>query len=95
MLFVPMLGLLGIAIAMIRRSAQTSPDSPTEDPATQLLRWAVGLLSRRRAEWGRAMLGEMDHLDGSVRRLRFALGCVGAALVLPPRGGGPRRELGR
>ena len=52
----------------------------------RLLRWAVGLLSAQRDEWGQAMLGELDHLDGRVRRWRFALGCVGAALVLPPWG---------
>jgi hypothetical protein len=32
------------------------------------------------------MLGELDHLDGRLRRMRFALGCVAGALVLPPWG---------
>jgi hypothetical protein len=87
--FIPMLGLMGVGIAMIRRYAQAPPDSLPEDMATRLLRWAVGLLSPRRAEWGQAMLGELDHLDGRTRRLRFALGCVGAVLVLPPWDGLP------
>jgi hypothetical protein len=32
------------------------------------------------------MIGELDRLDGRARRWRFALGCVGAAVVLPPWG---------
>jgi hypothetical protein len=83
-IFVPMLGLLGVAIAMMRRHA--SLDRPAQDMAARVLRWGVGLLSARRAEWGRAMLGELDHIDGRTRRLRFALGCVIGALLLPPWG---------
>ncbi len=88
--FLPMLGLMGIGIALIRRYAKAPVAS--EDMATRLLRWAVGLLAAERAEWGQAMLGELDHIDGRIRRWRFALGCVGAALVLPHRGA--RAELG-
>ena len=84
--FVPMLGLLGILIALYRRNPQRFLNGPTEDAPLRLLRWAVGLLSPQRAEWGQAMLGELDHIDGRIRRMRFALGCVGAALVLPPWG---------
>ncbi|HKT04623.1 MAG TPA: hypothetical protein VJT31_34335, partial [Rugosimonospora sp.] len=84
--FVPMLGLMGIGIAMLRRYTRAPAASPSEDLASGLLRWAVGLLSARRAEWGQAMLGELGHLDGRIRRLRFALGCVVAALLLPPWG---------
>src|SRR4051794_21298806 len=84
--FVPMLGLLGIAIAMIRRLSKMTAEDLSEDVASRLLRWAISLLSRQRAEWGQAMLGELDHIEGPLRRLRFALGCVGAALVLPPWG---------
>ena len=84
--FVPMLGLLGIMIALYRRNPQRFLSGPTEDAPLRLLRWAVGLLSPQRLEWGQAMLGELDHVDGRIRRTRFALGCVGAALVLPPWG---------
>jgi hypothetical protein len=84
--FVPMLGLLGIGIALYRRNPRRFLDGPTEDAPLRLMRWAVGLLSPERHEWGQAMLGELDHLDGRIRRMRFALGCVGAALVLPPWG---------
>jgi hypothetical protein len=86
LLFVPMLGLLGIMIALYRGNPQRFLDGPTEDAPLRLMRWAVGMLSPQRAEWGQAMLGELDHLDGRIRRMRFALGCVGAALVLPPWG---------
>jgi hypothetical protein len=85
--FVPMLGLIGIGIAMIRRTARVSVDGGRpEDAAGRLLHWAVGLLSEQRAEWGQAMVGELDHIDGRSKRLRFAFGCVTAALLLPPWG---------
>jgi hypothetical protein len=84
--FVPMLGLLGIGIALYRRNAQRFLDGPTEDAPLRLTRWAVGLLSPQRVEWGQAMLCELGHLEGRIRRMRFAIGCVVAALVLPPWG---------
>ncbi len=86
LLFILMMCLLGIGIAMFRRSPQAFLDGPSEDMPTWLLRWAVGLLSAQRAEWGQAMLGELGHLDGRIRRLRFTLGCVIALLLLPPWG---------
>src|SRR6266702_5614807 len=84
--FILMMCLLGIGIAMFRRSPQAFLDGPSEDMPTRLLRWAAGLLSAQRAEWGQAMLGELDHLDGRGPRWRFAAGCAGAALLLPPWG---------
>ena len=86
LMFVLMMCLLGIGIALFRRSPEAFLDGPSEDMPTRLLRWAAGLLSAQRAEWGQAMLGELDHLDGRIRRWRFALGCVIAALLLPPWG---------
>ena len=77
---------IGVAIALYRRNPRRFLDGPTEDASARLVRWAVSLLSPQRAEWGQAMLGELAHLDGRVRRMRFALGCTGAALVLPPWG---------
>ena len=32
------------------------------------------------------MIGELDHIEGRGHRWRFAIGCVGAALLLPPWG---------
>ena len=84
--FVPMVGLLGILIAWYRRDPQRFLDGPTEDAPLRLTRWAIGLLAPQRAEWGQAMLGELGHIKGRVRRMRFALGCVAAGLVLPPWG---------
>ncbi|MET7423924.1 hypothetical protein [Dactylosporangium sp. NPDC005555] len=75
-----------VAIALYRRNPRRFLDGPTEDAPLRLLRWSTGLLSARRAEWGQAMLGELAHLDGRRRRLRFALGCAGAALIMPPWG---------
>jgi hypothetical protein len=77
---------IGVAVALYRRDPRRFVDGPAEDAPVRLLRWAIGLLSPERAEWGQAMLGEIGHIDGRVRRMRFALGCVGAALVLPPWG---------
>lgn len=84
--FVLLLTPIGVAIALYRRNPRRFLDGPTEDAPLRLLRWAVGLLSPQRAEWGRAMLGELGHLDGRWRRMRFALGCTGAALIMPPWG---------
>jgi len=81
-----MMCLLGIGIAMFRRSPQAFLDGPAEDMPTRLLRWAACLLSRQRHDWGQAMLGELGHLDGRIRRLRFTLGCLIAVLLLPPWG---------
>jgi hypothetical protein len=81
-----MMCLLGSGIAVFRRSPRAFLDGPSEDLPTRLLRWGVGLLSAERAEWGQAMLGELDYIDGRIRRLRFTLDCVIAALLLPPWG---------
>ncbi|MEU7874882.1 hypothetical protein [Dactylosporangium sp. NPDC049140] len=84
--FVFLIAPAAVAVALYRRNPRRLLDGPTEDAPLRLLRWAVGLLAPPRAEWGQAMLGELGHLDGRRRRLRFALGCTGAALVMPPWG---------
>ena len=84
--FVFLVSPAAVAIALYRRNPRRFLDGTTDDASLRLLRWAVSLLSPQRAEWGRAMLGELGHLDGRGRRLRFALGCTGAALIMPPRG---------
>ena len=79
--------VVGIAVALIRRHFLVAPeDRPSGDPPARLLGWAVGLLAEQRQEWGQAMIGELDRLDGRARRWRFTLGCVAAAVVMPPRG---------
>src|ERR1700760_1586389 len=84
--FVPMVSLLAILIAWYRRDPRRFLDGPAEDTPLRLMRWAAGLLTPQRAEWSQAMLGELGHIEGWTRRMRFALGCAGAALVLPPWG---------
>ena len=81
MLFIILMPVLGIAVAVFRRSPGTvlSP----EDAPLQLLRWTTGLLSESRGDWGQAMLGELDHIEDRRRRWRFTIGCAGAAFLLP------------
>ncbi|WP_037606240.1 hypothetical protein [Streptacidiphilus rugosus] len=81
-----LLAPVAVAIAVYRRDPRRLPDGPGEDVPLRLLRWAADLLSPQRAEWGQAMLGELAHLTGRWRRIRFAAGCVGAALLMPPWG---------
>ena len=79
--------VIGIAVALIRRHHLVAPEArPSGDAPARLLGWAVGLLTEQRLEWGQAMIGELDRLDGRARRWRFALGCVAAAAVMPPWG---------
>jgi hypothetical protein len=84
--FVFLITPIAVAIALYRRNPRRFLDGPTEDAPLRLLRWSSSLLSPQRAEWGHAMLGELGHLDGRWRRLRFAFGCTGAALIMPPWG---------
>jgi hypothetical protein len=51
-----------------------------------LLQWAVGLLPADRLDWGQAMLGELDQVDGRSERWRFSLGCVTGVVLLPSSG---------
>jgi len=87
-IFVPLICLMAMGVAVFRRSVPDPLTGPAgrDDVPARLLRWAAGLLSAQRAEWGQAMLGELDHIDGWGRRWRFAAGCAGAALLLPPWG---------
>jgi hypothetical protein len=90
-----MLCLLGIGIAMFRRSPQAFLDGPSCDVPAVLLNWAVGLLSDERDEWGQAMLGELGYLDGRIRRWRFAAGSPAPALpgpFTPPASPDPQQE---
>ena len=85
MFIIPAL-LLCIAVALFRRFENVVVEGPKADVPLRLLRWAAGLLSTQRHEWGQAMLGELDHIEGRGRRWRFTIGCIGAALLLPPWG---------
>jgi len=87
-MFIVALLLGGIVVAMIMRYHQTAPADPASrsDAPARLLGWATGLLAADRAEWGQAMLGELDRLEGRAPRWRFAAGCSAAAMILPPWG---------
>jgi hypothetical protein len=80
--------VVGMAVAVVRRRLVMTPaeQAARGDVPARLLGWVVGLLTAERSEWGQAMVGELDRLEGRAVRWRFALGCVFAALVLPPWG---------
>lgn len=56
------------------------------DAAETILAAAVRSMPAERAEWGRAMLAELEHVKGTWGRFHFAIGCVRVA-VFPPGGG--------
>jgi hypothetical protein len=87
-IFISLMCLLGMGLARFLGSAQADPAAAAVrgDLPMRLLRWAASLLSAQREEWGRAMLGELDRIAGRAPRWRFAVGCAGAVLLLPPWG---------
>ena len=94
--FIFMMCLVGIAVALLRRYAQAVPAGPAvrDDVPVRLLRWAAGMLSAQREEWGQAMLGELNHIEGR------AGGGASPSAARAPRcccrpGGGPLRRCGR
>ena len=100
-IFIPLMCLLGMGVARFRGHA---PEAIRDDGPVRLLRWAVGMLTAQRDEWGRAMLGELDYIDGRGRRWRFAVSTAGAGgggspsaargprCCCRPGGGRPRRK---
>src|SRR5882762_1044787 len=86
-MLIVMMCLAGSVVALILRSARAVPAGAAarDDVPERLLRWAAGLLSAQRAEWGQAMLGELDHIDGWGRR-------PGSAAADSSRGCGPARR---
>ena len=95
-IFIPLMCLLGMGVARFRGYAQEAPADPAvrDDVPVRLMRWAAGLLSAQRADWGQAMLGELGHIDGR------AGGGASRPAARAPRccwrpGGGPLRRCGR
>jgi len=80
--------LLGVAGAVMWGREHPPQDRVTErrDAPVRLLQWADGLLPADRVDWGQAMLGELDRIEGRSKRWRFALGCVTGVVLLPPWG---------
>ena len=56
------------------------------DLAFRIVSFSSRALPEERADWGEAMLAELDRVSGRRQRLRFALGCARAALLLPRAG---------
>ncbi|MGA8114913.1 MAG: hypothetical protein WCA46_14705 [Actinocatenispora sp.] len=77
--------VLAAAVGFLRSRRQRRGRDARVDAPAVVVEWAAGLLSVDRAEWGQAMVGELEQYQGSAR-WRFALGCVVAALGLPRRG---------
>ncbi len=77
------LGLLVLVAVAVGYPVWHRRDRGADMPAV-VVGWAARLISVDRAEWGRAMLGELGQYQG-LARVRFALGCVVAALGLPRR----------
>ena len=78
--------LLSGAGAVLWSREHPPPDTQMvrRDGPLRLLQWAVGLLPDGRVDWGQAMLGELDRIQGRSGRWRFALGCVTGVVLLPP-----------
>ena len=72
-----------------QRSAGGAVSASRPDAPAALLAGAVRLLAADRAEWGNAMLGELEQLNGPLARWRFALGCVAATVRVGRRRGDP------
>ena len=71
----------GVASTHLQTRQTVQRDAPL-----RLLQWAVGMLPADRVDWGQAMLGELDRIEGRSGRWRFALGCVAGVVLLPPWG---------
>jgi hypothetical protein len=74
--------LAGVTLAFLRRRGA---DGPATDFPARLLAWAIGFLAADRADWGQAMVGELEQLHHRGSRWRFALGCLIATLLFPAR----------
>lgn len=86
--------LLGVAVIVRRpRRPPAFPAGEVSDVPQRLLAASVALLAADRAEWGQAMIGELDRLTTRGERWRFVLGCARATVLLPPRRAAPGRLI--
>lgn len=82
LLFVFAPSLLTLAIVAAITWSKSRGESQ-RDFAGRLLAAAVQQMPPFRSDWGRAMLAELDQLDGTAARWRFAVGCIRSALFPP------------
>lgn len=88
------LGSLAVVMLTLQRRRVMRRRHPTPvDAPARLLDWAIGSLPADRAEWGRAMAGELEHLHHRPGRWRFALGCLIATQLFPARRAGAGRLM--
>jgi hypothetical protein len=80
-------------LARRQRSTGGAVSASGRDAPAALLAGAVRLLAADRAEWGRAMLRELEQLESSRVRWRFTLGCVAATLRVGRRRGDPGESI--
>jgi hypothetical protein len=85
-------GSLAIGSLVVLRRRATGATNQMDAPAV-LLTWAIGFLAADRAEWGQAMVGELEGIEERSKRWRFSLGCLGAALLVPARRGDSGRLI--
>jgi hypothetical protein len=84
-----LLALGGLAVLAVL--AWRALHDARRDPAAALVRLAARRMGSERADWGQAMLAELEHVPGRLARWRFAAGCARVALAPPlPPGRGQR-----
>jgi len=80
--------VLAAVACLVLATAPLVRATGARDAPAALVGRARRLLPSGRAEWGRAMSGELDHIDGRWERWRFAGSSLLAVVLLPP---GPGR----
>ena len=80
LLGVVVLAVTGVVPAFVGAVRRADRDRPA-----RLLAFATNVLPAERQEWGQAMSGELDRIDGPAARWRFSIGCAWAAVVIRSR----------
>jgi hypothetical protein len=80
---VVLVGALTVLAVAVSSGRMLARQAARGDLSFVMLSLATRTLPDQRRDWGDAMLAELDRVSGGRRRLRFALGCATAALLLP------------
>ncbi len=78
---VVILAIVSAGILLVVRGTSSGRDLPERITGA-----AAGRYPDQLRDWGQAMVAELSHVRGGVRRWRFALGTLRIALFPPPRG---------